>query len=202
MNYKISLKTRFRKLCGKFNIKDHDKYFDELERFYEDQKRGYHNLKHIKECLKEMDTIYHELGKPLEVEMAFFYHDIIYDVSRKDNETKSSELAKERIGSEGICFLIEDTIKHREGIHPDSRYFIDVDLSILGKDWDDFIEYEKGIIHETSFQLNFNEATYKKKRKEFLAKFLERDFIFLTEKFREKYEKQARENIIRLISKL
>jgi predicted metal-dependent HD superfamily phosphohydrolase len=73
---------------------------------------------------------------------------------------------------------------------------VDVDLSILGRDRDRFLEYEEQIRRE------YAASVFASKRAEILERFLGRSRIFSTDWFRQKYEEQARKNLENSISRL
>jgi predicted metal-dependent HD superfamily phosphohydrolase len=72
-------------------------------------------------------------------------------------------------------------------------------LKILSKEWKEYEVYFKQIRKEYKI---YPDMLYNPGRKKALQHFLENEFIFQTETFRTKYEKQARENIQREISQL
>ncbi len=76
---------------------------------------------------------------------------------------------------------------------------MDIDLSILGRDEQTFEEYEKGVRMEYGW---VHEDSFRKGRTEILNGFLERDSIYQTGYFREKYEEKARDNLRHSISLL
>ena len=66
---------------------------------YRHPSRAYHNLAHIVQCLDVLSA--YERGAsttvPMEVRVAVFYHDVIYDPTRKDNEEASARFAREAL---------------------------------------------------------------------------------------------------------
>ena len=135
---------------------------------------------------------------PNEVLYAVFYHDIIYKVTRKDNELKSAEYAlgilptNAKLNKELIFDVICATQLHQHNDNEDINWLIDFDLKILSKDWDDYKIYFEQIRKEYKIYPNF---LYNSGRKKALKHFLENEFIFQTQEFRGKYELKARENI-------
>jgi len=181
--------------------------YEELVSFYGESHRAYHTLTHIKHVLKELDEVSRFLENPDQVEVALWYHDIIYDTKTKNSEERSSELAEKRLTEVGIDeqfiagvkAMILST-KHRE--HPkdrDTKYLIDIDLSILGKPEKEFDEYERGIVFEYAW---VPEEQFRQGRRTVLQGFLDRDSIYSTDLFRNKYESQARSNLERSIAQL
>src|SRR3989338_2814885 len=64
-------------------------YFDDLIKRYSEPARFYHTIFHIKDCMKEFDSVREMSAKPDYLELALWYHDIIYVPARVDNEEKS-----------------------------------------------------------------------------------------------------------------
>jgi predicted metal-dependent HD superfamily phosphohydrolase len=85
------------------------------------------------------------------------------------------------------------------GLNSDGKLFLDLDLSILGADKPGYQAYSRAIRREYSF---VPEPLYRNGRQKILQNFLAREFIYLTNVCREKFELQARENIQREIVEL
>lgn len=72
--------------------------FEFFSRFYTEEHRAYHNFDHIKQMLDLLQVTQNEFGARFTLaDTAFiktfiWWHDIIYDPSRKDNEWTSAEL--------------------------------------------------------------------------------------------------------------
>jgi len=175
--------------------------FSDIIKRYSEEHRFYHNLNHIAECLEEFDRFRNFLTKPDEVEMALFYHDIIYDVNKKFNEEASAKFMSNKLNNigmnksfvAGINDLIMNTWKHELGPHPDSGYMVDIDFSSLGAEGDKFILNRENIRKE--YQTKFNDKEFLIGTIMFYSNTLQRKRIFLTDPFYELYEAQARENL-------
>ncbi len=205
------MRERFISLLDKLNAQEELSgiNYTKLRWEYSEPQRYYHNIKHIKQCLVELDSIKHLMQEPNLVELAVWYHDVIYYPKAKDNEDKSAQLAYdtclEAKLSESIATRVKELVlytKHHssEEINDmDAKYLMDIDLAILGKSQLEFDTYEKNIRKEYS---HFSEEEYRKGRKIVLQKFLNRTHIYSTDFFRNKYELQARENLQRSIDAL
>jgi len=133
---------------------------------------------------------------------SIWYHDIIYKSTRKDNEVQSAALAQKRLQAlnldeeqiQTIQNLILSTKKHHIILSEtsDNAYLLDMDLSILGTDWDIYKTYTNQIRKEYKIYPDF---MYKPGRKKVLHYFLERDFLYFTEAYRTTHEAKARTNI-------
>lgn len=174
----------------------------ELENQYEHKSRSYHNFSHIHNMLIQLEEFGIEISDSQSLKFAIWYHDVIYKSTKKDNELKSAELAGNRLktfyfedkGMDTIQNLIISTKKH-ELILPDNNdnaILLDLDLSILGTDWETYEEYIQSIRKEYAIYPNF---MYKKGRKKVLKHFLERETLFFTEQYKINFEKQARDNL-------
>lgn len=177
-----------------------------LTRYLEPQ-RFYHRIKHINNCLREFDSAKHLAEERDLVEVGIWYHDAIYDPQAKDNEEKSAQLAYNicltaklpEESSKKVKELILST-KHNvipEGI--DGKILLDIDLSIFGKSQKKFDGYESNIWKEYSW---VPEDKFREGRSAILQMFLDKNSIYLTDFFKDKYEAQARINLERSIEKL
>lgn len=201
-------KTKWIEFWQKLGVKNNPApYFAELEARYSEPHRAYHNLAHVVDCLKEFESAKNLAHDPTAVEMAIWYHDSVYDPRAKDNEEQSAGLAA-KVGSDiglpgplnqRVDNLILATKKHDASLDQDAAVIVDVDLSILGREPQRFDEYENQIRQEYGW---VSDEAFIAGRTAVLESFLSRKNIYSTEMFQSKYERQARENLKRSISKL
>lgn len=176
-----------------------------LEKAYSSKSRYYHNLLHLEEMLALYENHKSELQNPNEVLFALFYHDFVYESTRKDNEWKSAEFAvgilktNHHFDKQLVFDIILATQLHQHNPNQDINWLIDFDLKILSKDWEAYQIYCQQIRKEYKIYPDF---LYSPGRKKALKHFLESEFIYQTELFRSKYEIKARENIQREIDEL
>jgi len=178
--------------------------FYEIKKQYALKIRHYHNLSHVHNMLVQAQEIMTLINDYDAFRYAIWYHDIIYKPTRKDNEQKSAEMAKKRLKSlnfdekrlEIVEKLINSTKTHEVILtkNLDNSYLLDIDLSILGTDWETYKTYVGNIRKEYAIYPNF---MYKKGRKKVLEHFLERPYLFYTEKYKSQFETQARKNLKR-----
>lgn len=172
--------------------------WNELKKAYSHKSRQYHNLKHLEEMIASFEAYKNELQFPDEVLYAIFYHDYIYNSTRKDNELRSAEFAVKilpnaaTVNKDVVFDLIMATKNHQSKNTEDEKWLIDFDLKILSKDWEDYSIYFQQIRKEYSIYPDF---LYNPGRKKALQHFLEHDYIYQTETFRNLYERQAKRNI-------
>lgn len=198
----MKLKTRFLELIGQqtADVELANKYWVEIEAAHNNKKRVYHSLTHLENLFLELEPIKDQIEDWDTVSWAVFYHDIVYNVRKQDNEERSADLAVERLQAIGYptrkverCKAqIIATKSHAVSNDQDANLLTDADLSILGKDWDTYSAYFKAIRKEYKI---YPKVLYNPGRKKVLTHFLEMDQLFKTDYFRELYEEQARQNI-------
>ena len=169
-----------------------------LVKIYSVKSRYYHNFTHLEEMISLYQIYKSNLKFPDEVLYSIFYHDCIYKVTKKDNELKSADYALSilpldtKLNKELVFDMILATQHHKHNDIEDINWLIDFDLKIVSKDWEDYKTYYKQIRKEYKIYPNF---LYKSGRKKVLEHFLEHDFIYQTEIFRNQFENKARINI-------
>lgn len=174
----------------------------EIEKSYCNNKRHYHNLSHLENLYTELNACKDQIGQWNVMMFAVFYHDIVYNTLKQDNEERSAELAGKRLALLNIpskdielCVeMINATKGHYFSANTDVNLFTDADLSILGKDWSTYKNYFENIRKEYAI---YPDLIYKPGRKKVLQHFLAMKRIFKTDEFYEKYETAARENLER-----
>lgn len=169
---------------------------------YSQKSRHYHNLNHIWAMLLQSDECSNNLADKDVIDFSIWFHDIIYKSTKKDNEKKSAEFAQKTLQKfsledkrvEKVYNLIVSTQKHQiiDASNLDNAYLLDFDLSILGQPWSVYENYIKNIRKEYRIYPNF---LYNPGRKKVLKTFLQRKTLYFTEKYRELYELNARENL-------
>jgi predicted metal-dependent HD superfamily phosphohydrolase len=181
--------------------------FEDLLAHYREAHRHYHTETHLAFCLAAYNEIRKYLDNPLEVEMAIFFHDVIYQPGDPENEEKSAAYAAKVLGKTGlplgasaqICNLILATKHNQDPLlieDNDTRYMLDIDLHWMGTDPERFEKNNLRIRQEISDSAagvdNGGSLLFYKE-------LLRRTSIFCTDSCQKKYEGQARENLKRLI---
>ncbi|MDA6072531.1 hypothetical protein NJT12_23185 [Flavobacterium sp. AC] len=181
-----------------FSANEIQQNWTDLEKAYSNKSRHYHNLKHLEDMIECYETYFDKLKLPNEVLFSIFYHDYIYKSSKKDNELKSAEFTLSilpeniQLDKQLVFDAICATQQHQHNIIEDINWLIDFDLKILARDWEEYKIYFEQIRKEYSIYPDF---LYKPGRAKALKHFLENEFIFQTEDFRDLYEEKARFNI-------
>ena len=193
---------------------------------YQEAHRYYHDLSHIEACFNWFDQVQAQLDYPLAVALAIWFHDVIYDVRRADNEVKSAQYAvtaltnltvstelvqqvyelvlltqhpskpSRKIKRQSGKFLSKTTNIVRASLN-DQALFLDIDLTILGQNNATYGHYENAIRNEYQHVPSW---LYTRVRKRLLKRFLRQPIIYYSRYFKEKFEQQARVNIQSVLS--
>jgi len=175
--------------------------FKSIVEHYSAKNRAYHNLSHIQSLLSLSESLPDKIQNRDALYFAVWFHDVIYDTKRSDNEEKSAEFAVEALAILGVPErtiaitreMILATKHHRsDDLSWDMKAFLDLDTSILGAPEEIYKEYSRAIRKEYSWVPGF---LYRKGRMKVLNDFLDRESIYQTEEIGAKYETQARHNI-------
>lgn len=176
---------------------------DLLFKAYSEPQRYYHTCQHIVECLDLFHDIKQDLHDPIAVELAIWFHDVVYDPQATDNELQSAELMKHHCQKfltvsqlTQIYDWIVATQKHAHANDSDLKYLLDIDLAILGSNQTRFVEYEQQIQKEYAW---VSPELYKIKRGDVLAYFYQMDSIYQSDYFSRLFEQRAKENLAQYV---
>jgi predicted metal-dependent HD superfamily phosphohydrolase len=169
---------------------------------YGEPNRCYHGNSHLLHSLAQFDLAIGRMERPDEVEIAIWFHDVIVEPDRKDNEQRSAELfrgvaagALDSDVVDRVTDLILVTTHFAPPHTEDQRLMCDIDLSSFGRSWDGFLEDSAAVKAE----FRGAEADYLRGKRAFLQSLLQRPRIFQTDFFHGRYEERARDNIERFI---
>lgn len=129
-----------------------EEYFAYTLAMYSRPERQYHNLTHIANCLRLLGP-YNHRSDYLELWLALFWHDVIYDTQSPKNEENSAELAVTFMdhlrlpGPQRARRLIISTKSHQSELE-DEQLACAIDLSILATQPDMYAAYATGIRQE------------------------------------------------------
>jgi predicted metal-dependent HD superfamily phosphohydrolase len=168
---------------------------------YDAPARHYHTLQHIENLLDRLAA--HSLHDPVVVELAVWFHDVVYDPLRADNEAQSAEWALAFLHEttlaparrERVADLIRRTQDHTQPQPPhdaDLLLFLDADLGILGAPEPAYWEYARQIRRE--YQA-VPAPAYRAGRRQVLARLLAAPVLFHTSALREELDAPARRNL-------
>ena len=198
---------RWTALMRALGLADSASTYEQLAKGYCEPQRHYHTTRHIEDCLAKLDLLRVQATRPDEIELALWFHDAVYLPYKSGNEEKSAEWAdrflREAQATENLIVRIRELIlatRHDAiATDRDTAILIDVDLSILGADREHYDAFEKDVRKEYRW---VPRPLYRRERRKILVSLLERERIFLTDDFFERYEAQARSNLDRAIGNL
>ncbi|MDZ8054797.1 MAG: hypothetical protein RMX68_008660 [Aulosira sp. ZfuVER01] len=188
-----------------------DQAFRQVIEAYSTSNRHYHTLKHIAHILSTIDTLQPYAQNLISVQLAAWFHDVVYDTQAQDNEERSAEYADELLRNLGlppnniatVKRLILNTKQHQSTADDfDSQVLLDADLAILAVHPIQYQEYAKAIRQEYAW---VPEADYIAGRRQILERFLQRQRIYFTPLMLEIAEESARANLkaeIQLLTKI
>ncbi len=177
-------------------------------RYFGEKHRHYHNLQHVQAILRHMQHWPENWQDPIAVQLAAWFHDIIYLPHKRDNEHQSARFAERQLREwklpeeqiAKVSQIIEATAGHKaDGLDQDGKAFLDLDLSILGSSPEVYDQYVANIRKEYR---RYPNLIYRPARKKILYAFLDRERLYFTETGFERWEQAARDNIRREIEKL
>ncbi|MBI0427468.1 hypothetical protein [Psychrobacter sp. NG27] len=186
--------------------------WQDIAAHYSEHQRAYHTLEHIEQLFVQFESIQHVLSEPHIIALAVYYHDVIYDPTRSDNELRSAEYAVDALTPylsdeqcQHIYTLIMMTANHQidtlidNDKYNDAAYLLDMDLSVLGTTWSTYQQYANAIRQEYAHVLD---TQYRDGRTAVLEGLLAHPRLYLTDYYYELLENQARDNIKREIHSL
>jgi predicted metal-dependent HD superfamily phosphohydrolase len=175
---------------------------------YTEGHRHYHTLEHLQTCFNVLDVEMAKFSGLGSIELALWYHDIVYDTKAHDNEEKSAQIAEARIIRLGmpeafaqqVGNLIRATTHKNVPGTREAQVLLDVDTVILSEPEAAFDKYEQDIREEYSW---VPEADFKAGRTKVLESFLSRQWLYSTPEFRNSWrEGLARQNLTRSLASL
>ena len=148
-----------------------------------------------------MDLAVDEIADWDAVEMAVWFHDVIYEIDGSENEIKSADFFREQSDQmmtpefrQEVCDMILTTMHNKNVPRGDACYVVDVDLSSLGMPWESFKKDSDDIRKE---RISLSDKEFLASQRPFLQALLDRPRIFFTDFYGNLYESHARANIQR-----
>ncbi len=177
-----------------------DQLWQELAKAYSGAGRHYHNLVHIADLLEQARQFQSEIENYQLLCLAIWYHDLIYNPLRQDNERRSAERAREVIAmiplpeqdGQRVYQHILATKSHLSQTDQDTARLIDFDLRVLSWDWTDYLNYSKAIRKEYRLVPDF---VYRRGRRKVLQHFLDQPTIYQSEAYQSQFEALAKQNL-------
>jgi predicted metal-dependent HD superfamily phosphohydrolase len=178
-----------------------EKAFNCLVTAYSTPGRYYHTLKHIDRVFSTIQILQGYTNNLAAVQLASWFHDVVYDTEAQNNEEQSADYAFELLSNLDIpentiatvTHLILNTKDHKAAVNDyDSQVLLDADLAIFASNPVQYEEYAHAIRQEYGWVA---EADYITSRRQVLEGFLQRSRIYFTPLMSEFAEPSARGNI-------
>ena len=173
--------------------------------------RRYHDARHLLACVRAAHAQREHMPDAQLVAFALWFHDAVYRPWRRDNEQRSAEMAARsarrlNLGesfAQRVHALVMATAHLAGGQHdasdPAADWVLDIDLAILGTPPDVYERYERDVRREYFFVLP---RAWRSGRAAVLRHFLAQPAVYRTAYFRDRLERQARENMQRSLQAL
>jgi predicted metal-dependent HD superfamily phosphohydrolase len=160
--------------------------------------RKHHTVTHLEEVLAAVGVLADD-GLEFDreaVELATWFHDAVYEIGADDNEDRSADLARERLGpspmTDEVARLVLATKSHKVADDDiNGAVLSDADLSVLGSSPARYRVYADAVREEYAV---IPDETFKPARAQVLSKILD-GHIFHTAAGRARWEEQARRNV-------
>ncbi|HTN41749.1 MAG TPA: hypothetical protein VLZ84_11390, partial [Asticcacaulis sp.] len=124
-----------------------------LQAGYGEVGRHYHTARHIVSLLDQAIGFDFRDGEI--AQLAIFFHDLVYDPLRNDNERRSAGVMTQRLSDhvpanrlDKATAIIEATASHQPTGDPDTDLILDLDMGILGQPWPIYETYARGVMAE------------------------------------------------------
>lgn len=206
----LELLGRFLKLkaLDKVPLEARVEAFNRLSAKYREPHRRYHVLLHIHDGFTVLDTFIHLAERPDELALAWFYHDVIYDIgvpATQNERCSAGFLASELIAmgvppSEIIypsVLVLATTHDHIPEFN-DAKLIVDIDLAGLGAPWYVFLENYRNVREECA---HVPEDAFRKDTGEILRRFYDRTPLYYHPAIEKKLGQQAKDNLRRWLNR-
>jgi len=203
----MDLNRRWDSLWQRVAVSDPAREYAFLATAYKEPHRAYHTLDHVRDCLAALDGAADLAENPVDLELAIWFHDVVYRPFARDNEARSAQWARMSLTNGGadpasvdrVARLVDATGHRSDSGENDHRLIVDIDLSVFGREPDRFAQYENQVRSEYRC---VPWPVYRKSRTSVLRAFLDRPRIYLTDPFFEFHEDLARKNLQRALKRL
>jgi predicted metal-dependent HD superfamily phosphohydrolase len=181
-----------------------DRWYESIVARHHEVHRHYHDLRHVRWVVRHVGELAD--GRPVgdlgAVVAAAFFHDVIYDPTRSDNEAASAQLAEgalrglrwadERIDQ--VATLIRGTAHHRvdDTTTIDTAVLYAADLGVLAADPAGYSDYVRNVRREYH---QVTDAAWAEGRAAVLRSFLDRRSIYAPVLGLDGWELRARANL-------
>jgi len=166
-----------------------DQLWTHLAEAYGEPQRHYHTLDHITTVVADAVRLRDRFEQADAALLALFFHDVVYDPLRRDNEARSADKLELWLGRRidaGVLATcrkaIEATASHAAQGEADLDLILDIDMAILGASPHAYWRYAEGVAREYLPVYGFDAYAAGRMRL-FLEPTLARGPLFLTPPF-------------------
>jgi len=136
------------------------RWFDTIVSRYRGAGRHYHDIRHVRWVLRHVATLESratDIADIGAVVAAAFFHDVVYDPARPDNEAASARLADIALDELGwepdrrrrVMAMIDATVAHDvDGADLDTQVLLAADLAVLAADPAGYGDYARAVRRE------------------------------------------------------
>jgi predicted metal-dependent HD superfamily phosphohydrolase len=177
---------------------------DDLIAAYAAPNRHYHNLSHIEDCLDRLAQVGGLSASERKIlSDAIWWHDVVYDATRGDNEELSARLAEQHVAADRrheVGRLIRLTRTHEVAAADRlGAILISIDLSILAAAPARYDAYAAAIRREFA---HVPDEAYRAGRADVLRRFAARAVIYPDQDYARACDRKARDNLARELASL
>ena len=201
----VELRAAWLQLAGS----GHEHLLEQVLGQHREPHRRYHTSLHVMWVLRHLTELAAAEPQQLDLaalQLAAFYHDVVYDPRATDNEARSADIARRAAGDLGwpqdrgelVHRLVLATAHQHspgsspDGVDPHEAVLLDADLAILGAPPNEYQAYVHGVRAEYH---HVADDAWRTGRAAVLREFLARPQLFLTATMRATRESRARANL-------
>ena len=202
-----ALGARWRALCQATGIGSAaGTLLEVLLEAYANPDRHYHNQDHVGFLLAGLDEHREMASNPVAVELAIWYHDVVLDPRSSHNEEDSAAYAWTCLTAAGLDPALAHQVRqlvlatrHTDPPRtPDEALLVDLDLAVLGSEEVAFDRFETAVRREYDW---LDDTAFWRGRAALFERFLTREWLFHTARFRVCFEQPARRNLERSMAR-
>lgn len=190
MEERVFIKDQWNIACTSVGVNEMiaNDWFDLLSRLYSEERRAYHTFHHIWSMLKALQEIkVVEVDNRIAIVFAIFFHDCIYDPTRRDNEELSAQQWLSFCDQSGVIIPFRDSVAdwirqtahhmdcNAESSTRDKLLFLDIDLAILAAPRSDYDLYAQQIRKEYA---HVPDDAFREGRSKVLRTFLAKESLY------------------------
>lgn len=182
----------------------HGERWAALESRHSKTGRHFHTLDELAFRLELLETTGSDTAH---LRLALYYHHVVHDPCGENNELQSARLAREELAEAGVkekdSAVVYDLIRLTDPLPSPAMehdgLFLDLHHAWLGSPPDQFERFSRNLRQDFSW---LPDGRYLRQRMNEIMSLLDRQPLYQTADFRERFEDQARTNLTAEISRL